>query len=206
MNQVIGRWRRTLALKRLWLIHTYPFHWAHKPLCARFRRDVVHVGRVHLCRSCLLAYTGIAIAIAAWVWNPAWLRAHGLLSFSVLATATVILSLPLWYKRWPRPMRDLLRFSMGLAIPLCGYVLLNLHFITGVVGAVGLAAFWRVYLALRRRRRLESCAGCLELGPQSICSGYRQQAEYLRAYEQQATEWVMANDTEGPNEFRATTN
>ncbi len=198
MSRVIGRWQRTLALKRLWLTHAYPFYWAHKPLCGRFRQDVVRVGHVHLCRSCLLAYTGMAVGIATCVGNPTWLQVYGVLVFSVLATATVLLSLPLWYKRWPRPMRDVLRFSMGLTIPLCGYVLFSGHIVTGIVGAVVLVAFWRFYLTLRRARRLESCAGCSELGTQSICSGYCMQAGQLRVYEEKATAWVMAHETGCP--------
>ncbi len=198
MNGIVGRWRRTLALTRLRLVHAYPFHWAHKPLCVRFRQDVVRIGHVHLCRSCLLAYTGMAIGVATWIGNPAWLQTHATLFLSVLATLTVFLSFPLWYKRWPRTMRDVLRFSMGLTIPLCGYVLFNSHVVTGVVGAVGLLAFWRIYLNLRRQRRLESCAGCPELGMESVCSGYQIQADHLRSYEQEATEWVMAHETPGP--------
>jgi hypothetical protein len=193
MNGFISQSQRALALKRLWLAHTYSFNWAHKPLCDRFRRDVVRIGHVYLCRSCLLAYAGIFAGTAACFWNPPWLRMHSVLVLAMLASTTVFLSSPLWYKRWPRSMRDVLRFSMGLTVALCGYVLFTGHIITGIVGIVVLAAFWRTYMAQRQKRRLESCGGCTELGNSTVCSGYLQQTQHLRLYEEKATEWVMTN-------------
>ena len=193
MNVFSYKWRSALALKWLWLVHVYAFNWAHKPLCDRFRHDVVRIGHVHLCRSCLLAYAGILAGVAASIAAPSFLQTHGATVFVSIATATILFSLPFWYKRWPRCLRDVLRFCMGLSIALCGCLLVSGQIVVGIVGAIGLATFWRTYLALRRRRRLHSCAGCPELNGRHICSGFQSQTECLRTYEEKATRWILAN-------------
>ena len=38
-------------MKWLWLRHSWTFNWAHKPLCERYARDVLRIGRFHVCRS-----------------------------------------------------------------------------------------------------------------------------------------------------------
>ena len=198
MNDVVRRWRTAIVLKGLWLAHVYPFNWAHKPLCERFRRDVIRVGHVHLCRSCFLVYASIAITLALAAWNPVWLQAGAVWIFTALGTTTIAFSMPHWYKRWPRVMRDVLRYSMGATMVLCGYVLATGHFVAGIAGTVALITFWRFYLALRRGRRLASCDGCLELGSHGICSGYRWQAQCTRAYEEKATAWLLGHETGCP--------
>lgn len=197
MNEVLHKWRSALALKWLWLVHVYPFNWAHKPLCDRFCHDVVRIGHVHLCRSCLLAYVGILAGVVASIAAPSFLQTHGATVFAPIAATTILFSLPFWYKRWPRRLRDVLRFCMGLSIALCGCLLVSGQILVGMAGAIALAVFWRTYLTLRRRRRMQSCAGCPELGGQRICSGFQFQAECLRAYEQKATQWILANTAAG---------
>ena len=57
-----------LRLKWMWLRHTHPFNWAHKPLCSRFQSGVLQIGKLHVCRSCLFAYCGIVLgSITAFV-------------------------------------------------------------------------------------------------------------------------------------------
>ena len=189
----LSNWRLRLRLKWLWLLHAYPFHWAHKPLCERFQQDVLRIGGVHLCRSCVLAYLGLGLAAAGSFFAHAWLqpRVSGL--FIGWGAVTVLLSLPLWYKRWPRWFRDLLRFSMGAVLALWGYLLITGHWAVGCGGGLALAAFWVFYRALRKKRKLHACDGCPEFGQPKVCSGYTLQAERMRNFEEQATELVMQN-------------
>ena len=52
-----------LRMKGLWLKHAYTFLWAHKPLCDKFAGDVLKLGPIHLCRSCVCAYGGIGFGL-----------------------------------------------------------------------------------------------------------------------------------------------
>ncbi len=185
--------RSRTGLKWLWLRHAYPFYWAHKPLCERFRGDVLRIGRLYLCRSCTMAYLGLGVGMLLCVlWrNP--LKEVGAALFLALAAVTVALSLPTWYRHWPRRMRDVLRFALGGTIALCAYLLLWDQVLAGLAGTAVLAAFWRAYMILRRPRRLDACTGCPELLDDAICTGFTFQAEHVRRYEEAATRRMIAS-------------
>ena len=184
------QFRTWLGLKWIWLRNYYPFAWAHKPLCERFRHDVIRLGHVHLCRSCCLAYVGVFGALLAIVLLPtlqSWLRSV----FLVGGFLTVLFSLPVWYKRWPRVVRDVLRFSMGAMLACGGMLCFYGDWLVGGVGMLVMAAFWKLYLHQRAKRKLHSCQGCEEYGRDEICSGYTFQADCIRQYEEQATDLVQ---------------
>lgn len=189
---LFGRWRSWLSWKWLWLSHVYPFYWAHKPLCERFRRDVLRIGRIHFCRSCTMAYAGIALGILLCVSFREPLRDVAPAGFAALAGVTLALSFPVWYRRWTRPMRDVLRGMMGGTIALCGYLLLWGAPLPGLIGVAVLALFWRGYLAVRGSYRLKVCAGCPHLQENAICPGFALQAERIRRYEEKATDLLLA--------------
>lgn len=198
MIGLLSRGRLRLGLYWLWLRYAYPFHWAHKPLCERFHRDVLRIGGVHLCRSCTMAYLGLAggAVLCALSWQS--LDQIGAALFITLATLTIFLSLPTWYRRWPRPMRDILRLAMGVTIALCAYLLLSGQLLVGLLGALTLATFWKAYLVLRRSSRLNACSGCPELRDNAICSGFALQAERARCYEVAATERIVGSGYRPP--------
>lgn len=198
MTGRLGPWRTRFALAKLRLRHTYRFRWAHKPLCDRFRRDVFRFANVTVCRSCTMVYAGLAGGVVAcllfrYVLSPVapWL-------LLVLGGGTVVGSLPWWYRCWPRSARDILRFSLGLTIALCGYLILSGHLLPGLAGVVVLAGFHKIYMTLRRARRLRACDGCPDLQEVGICPGYREQADHVRQYEIEATELLLANGLEPP--------
>lgn len=179
-----------LRLKGLWLKWSFPFLWAHKPLCDRFAEDRIRLGGIHLCRSCLCAYgglfLGVGLALLAPLQGPGVLIAYGAVLPSVL-----LLSWPTLYKKWPRSVRDLLRCAGGALIPVSAALCLSPHFWAGLPGLLLIAAFWIAYFRQRKRRKLKACNGCAELGTDRICSGFALQAERIRRYEREATELVM---------------
>ncbi len=190
---MIGRWRRQLAWRWLWLSYVYPFYFAHKPLCERFRRDVLRVGHVHVCRSCTLVYAGIVgVGVLCWPFRGP-LRDLSVGLFLVLAGGTLALSFPAWYKYWPRPMRDVLRFALGGLIALCGFLLVSGHFVMGLAAAAGLLATWKMFMILRNRQSACRCGGCPRLSAKRICPGYALQASIIRQYEEAATELLTAS-------------
>jgi hypothetical protein len=174
----------------LWIRHSYRFRWAHRPLCSRFRDGVLRIGQVHLCRSCVCAYSGIVVAALACLLVPA-VRASALPLLCYLMLPTLAFSMPQLYKRCPRWARDGLRFSMGLCISLCFCILLMGKLMVSVLCAGILLLFWRIYFVMRRNRRAQACNACSELG--GICTGCHLQADAVRAYEAEATQLLLAS-------------
>jgi len=112
-------------------------------------------------------------------------------ALAVLAAVTVSLSLPVLYRRWPRGMRDVLRFAAGLIPGLCGLTAWQGNVAVASVAALTMCVFWIVYIRLRGGRRSGMCDGCPELHAAGICSGYAKQAISIRDYEHAATQLVM---------------
>ena len=187
-----ARCRSWLSLKWLWLSHVYPFYWAHHPLCQRFGRDVLRIGRMHLCRSCVMVYAGLALGVLLCAVFRRPLRDVAPLVFAALAGVTLAFCFPVWYKIWSRPMRDVLRAMMGGTIALCGYLLLCGSLASGLIGMAVLGASYKGYLVLRRWYRMKACAGCRQLRQNQVCPGFALQAERIRQHEQKATDLLIA--------------
>ena len=173
----------------LWLRHSYRFRWAHRPLCPRFDAGVLRIGNLHLCRSCACAYGGVLCGLSLLFFDTTRVGIVPLLLG--LMILTIGLSLPSLYQRLSRPVRDVIRFSMGLCIALCAGALLTGNVLVSVACGCTLALFWRAYFVMRRRRRAEACEACPELGQGDICTGCRVQADAIRAYEVEATQLLM---------------
>jgi len=192
MSGALTRWRLWLGLKWLWVRWYYPFNWAHKPLCDRFRHDVLRLGHVRICRSCTMVYAGLAATLVLGgvfrpqlgVWGPTVLLAIG--------AVTLAMSAPRWYNRWPRAIRDVLRFALGAVIALCCWMPLVGQWFLGPLAAGVLWGFWRWYFRQRGGRKAQCCNGCSELGRDRICSGFAWQAARIREFEENATD-LLAN-------------
>lgn len=181
--------RDRLGLKLLWLGHAWSFNWAHKPLCGRFREDVLRLGRLNLCRSCACAWGGILLAAAALaVFSP--VSGTFLVAYLVALGVVLGLSLPPLYKRLPRVLRDLLRMGGGGFLVVGAYVTLFVNVPAGLAALAAVIAFWWMYFKIRKRRKLHECDGCPELAEETVCSGFALQVEHVRRYEQAATELV----------------
>ncbi|MCD6392923.1 MAG: hypothetical protein J7M40_05400 [Planctomycetes bacterium] len=83
-------------------------------------------------------------------------------------------------------MRDILRFASGLSIAFYLGLVFTGYVAIGIIGAVLMSAFWKVYLHLRADRKLRACQACKQLKNGQICSGFAYQAEHIRRYEQAA--------------------
>ena len=178
--------RDRIALRLLWLRHAWKFNWAHKPLCERFHGEVLRVGALHVCRSCTFLYAGLIAAGIAGILRPEAIAGRPCLFAGVLA-GVALLSAPPFYKKWPRPVRDLLRFGAGALIPAGFIVLVHGSLILGAAGLLLLWIHWRVYLRRRRERRARACEGCSDLTAGTVCPGFRMQADAARAYEHAAS-------------------
>ena len=177
-------------LKWLWLRHTHTFNWAHKPLCDRFKPGVLRIGKLHVCRSCLFAYSGMLIGgIAALVYST-FIVTMRLPWLACILAPVIILSYPRLYKRLSRFIQDGLRFAMGVLLGFIPFFLIYRNFASALLCIVVMFAFWRFYFHQRRLRKRQACEGCPELNLPEICSGFQQQAAAIRLYEIEATDFM----------------
>lgn len=174
----------------LWTRCSAPFRWAHKPLCRRFRHDVLRVGPFYVCRSCLFLYTGLLVVGGLGLISSHADRLFGLPAFLALLAPTLAGSIPRLYASLHRRSRDLLRFASGALIAMAAGMILRGQWAVGAACGLALAAFWQIYFRQRRARKRRECDGCPELDGKSVCSGYAFQANRIRAFERAATDCV----------------
>lgn len=179
-------------LKVLWLSKTYPFLWAHKPLCGTYREDVLRIRGVHLCRSCVFSYLGIVCGALLPLLFPASWGKYGTLILPVTTLIVLPFSYPVLYKRLPRPCRDLVRLMLGIVPPLVIWTALGNQIVLALCVLLLSCIFWKIYFRQRQRRKLASCESCNEYSADTICSGYVMQAGRIREYEEEATEYLLA--------------
>lgn len=180
---------RKIHLKILWLRYTYPFLWAHKPLCERFQQDTFQVKSIRICRSCCLLYAGI-LSSALLGYFKLYEIPPGVLF--VVTSAVLLLSVPHIYRFYPRPVRDILRFLLGAALASTLLFFFSKALFVGVIGTFLLLVIRAVLQRQRAILKSKACQGCEELSLQGICSGFVLQAERIRRYETKATEYVMS--------------
>ena len=182
--------RTRLVLVWLWWRHTYTFNVAHKPLCGRFKDNVLRFGRVHVCRSCTLLYASAAATVIVLV--SVELPETALVPFFYgLFVAVLLLSYPPLYERFPRPAKDAVRCATGSVMALMVAFFTGGHYWLGLLNVALFVAGYRFCLNEYKRWKLRACDGCSDLGRGEICRGYRSQAHGIRAYEAAAEEYVI---------------
>lgn len=188
-----------IRLKWMWLNHTHTFNWAHKPLCARFKVGVLHIGKLYLCRSCLFAYVGILMCVIAATVYPTLIVNMKLTWFLLVLVPVIILSYPRLYKRLHRVIQDVLRLGMGVLIGFLPFLLIHSNFFCGITCIVVMGVFWRIYFHQREIRKLHACDGCPELNIPETCSGFQHQSHAIRLYEIEATDLLYRTGRGFPN-------
>lgn len=181
---IVGARYRALRLR-----HDWWYRWAHDPLCDRLGGGVLKIGKLRLCRSCVVMYSGVAAGAAVAVTNPLLgaTSAAPRVWLGGAATASVA-SLPQTYGNFGRPAKDGVRFFTGvLGGGLLTFVTARQWQRFAVIAAVA-ATGYRVLTQARAKAKASACDGCPELHEPGICSGYAQQAVSLRGYEHAASE------------------
>lgn len=189
-----------IRLKWMWLRHTHTFNWAHKPLCDRFKHGVLSIGKLHVCRSCLLAYSGILIGVITALIHPTLIANMKLIWLLFVLLPVIALSYPRLYKSLPRFIQDALRLGMGVLVGFLPFLLIYRNFLCGITCVVVMGVFWRIYFHQRQKRKMHACDGCPELNLPEICSGFQQQTAAIRLYEIEATEMVYRSGRGIPTE------
>ena len=180
-------------LKWLWLEKSYHFRWAHKPLCNHFKKDIILLGNMYLCRSCVFTYFGIFVGTGFTIFSK--ISSYNISIFLVALLLIILpLSHPVIYKKTPRLLKDMLRLNLGIMISFSILLLLYYQKITLPLVIIGISIpFCKAYYQKRSTRKIKFCEECSEYQTESICSGYYMQANLIREYEDKATEFLYGN-------------
>ncbi|HXN41422.1 MAG TPA: hypothetical protein VN918_06510 [Myxococcaceae bacterium] len=154
------------------------FHrFAHHPLCHRYAKEVIAIGRRHrICRGCTFAILGLGCGLLA-----GWALQLRVADGYVVGTAAVLLGAS-GLRRLPKSATRLIpAFGLGWAS-------------TGSVGCALLAAGITAAAVLGYRRRgpyRGPCVSCPELGAR-VCSGFSPIVHRERAFQRLARKWMTA--------------
>ena len=142
----------SLYNKFLFIKYNYWHMFAHKPLCEKYKSDVIKIKKMYLCRSCSFLYLGLLFGV--FVKTTA-------LFFVVTLTLTCLLSSGKIYKTFNRKFRDVLRFSLGFLLINTLYFLASLD-IAGFYGVSIILFSRQFYYKKRKSRKLKECSNCHE--------------------------------------------
>ncbi len=181
---------------RLKLKHCYWFYLAHKPLCHPFQHDLIKIGHCYICRSCSWVYIAMTTIIVAYYLSDLYniyITPDLIWTYTLtISLYTLILSFPKLYHYCSRAFRDVIRFSLGLTIGLNLLLWLTIPSVKVLMLTSVLLISRYYYPRLRQSQSPDVCQHCPEYNQTQICSGFRQQAQAIRCYEQQATEYLLA--------------
>lgn len=155
-------------------------------MCSRFQEDVLRIGHVFLCRSCVCLYTGL-LSVALFCFFIGISNKVASVFLVVLLIPTLCGSMPRHYKRFPRCCRDVLRIAVGACLALCANLLLQAQLWLSVPVVFVLFVTWKIYRSQRAVRKAHACDSCHEMNSRGVCRGFIQQAHAVRLYEERAT-------------------
>ena len=188
MRQLLLRWRYGALRPR----HDWWYRWAHDPLCDRLGSDVLAIGKLRLCRSCIVMYAGMASGAIVATTQPV-VGAARFAPHVWAGTAAVVAgaSIPQVYGPLPRPAKDAVRFGAGILVGIVPAFARARRWHAFVGLAATAAVAYRVLSLARVKNKATACEGCPELHAEGICSGFSQQAVSMRAYERAASDIAM---------------
>lgn len=170
-----------------WRAHAF-HRYAHHPLCAAYRPEMLRVGRAWLCKGCTFAVLGGFGGLAAGALLPAFpLRPLVMVAAVALACVGVVFG-----AAW---VRGLGKVGTRLAPSLmAGFLViqgLRIHSLAGLLLALGAGGALPVaILAYRRRGPWRGpCESCPEREAR-LCSGFRRQFRRERAFRRVANRFV----------------
>jgi len=164
----------------------HAFHrFAHHPLCGAYRGEVVALGRLRLCKGCLLAGLGLALGLGGALAVPP-------LSLGAAAGLALLDAAWAWALARLRPGKALSRFLPGLLLGFAFAAALRTGRPWGLALAAGVALVPVLFIRAYRRRGpfRAPCATCPERSLGTACSGYAAQARRERAFGRLAARWM----------------
>ncbi|WP_306599639.1 hypothetical protein [Geothrix sp. 21YS21S-2] len=157
------------------------FHrFAHHPLCAAYRGEVVALGRMRVCKGCLLTGMGFVAGTGAGLLAPSGSLWALMASWGVLLLLLTRGRPSKWLSRFLPAALGTFLAVRGLRSGPAGW---------GVALAVlaGFFAFWRHYR--HRGPDRQACNACPELAGPTVCSGFRPIARREKAFRRMTGGW-----------------
>jgi hypothetical protein len=175
----------------------HAFHrFAHHPLCAAYRGEILQIGqRTRVCRGCLLSWAGAGAGAAAGFLirlpSPRALGAALALA-AILAAAWMVARARGLGRKTSKWLSRFAPFACAGALAAAG---VRSGTALGACAAVATAAL--VALGLRTYRRLGPdrgpCLACPESGKARACSGLRHAVRAELAFQRLAGRWLQAS-------------
>jgi len=157
---------------------------AHKPLCDKFKNDTIVLNnKIYLCKSCFCFYLGI---LSSFLFINLSLNINYLLLLSVLIA---IFSYPKLYANNNRPIRNILRFSLGFFNTLLILNLIKIKLLYSIIYFTLCFLLKTIYG--RARKKVDICLNCSELNIKKACSGYQKQTQALLQIEEELSDFIM---------------
>ena len=141
-----------LFLKALWLKKTHSFYWAHKPLCEKYKEDLLRIKNIHVCRSCCFVYLGVILSSLFLVFAGSFPTGYGAILLPASLSVTLLLSHPRIYKRLARKLRDGCRFAVGVILVAALNALFHGQILPALAVIFPSAIAWKIYYQQRGKR------------------------------------------------------
>ncbi|MCA9400593.1 MAG: hypothetical protein KC713_03130 [Candidatus Omnitrophica bacterium] len=165
-----------------WWKSFIPVIFAHKPLCRFFQKDLLRIGPVHLCRSCVLLYLSMVLTVPAiLIFQSRFLANQA--GWVIFVFAVLFISYPKWYHHYSRFFRDVLRLALGAVLPSIIVLAVFQQWLTSSLLCCLLMGFKWIYSHESRKLQQKVCEGCPEYHDQGICSGFQLKSQRMRQYE-----------------------
>jgi len=167
------------------LIIFLPVLFAHKPICASFKKDLFCVKGIYFCRSCCFLVLGFFSAILSVIFfELVFYKLYIYLSI-FLSGIIFIFSHPQIYETLPRPIKDYLRFFLGWTIANFLFLLIfkKLFLFLGIAAFLWILKI--IYSGIRSKMIDKACYKCEECYEDKLCTGFLPKAELMKKYEDQ---------------------
>lgn len=180
----------------LWIRASYPFRWAHHPLCNRFSQDVFRfkfpfLSIIYVCRSCVFFYLGFLLGLIFNLFEG--YRNLVPYIFILFCVLFIPLSFPTIYGRLSRPIKDFLRLGLGWTCSLViSFVFIDMWWLSIILVLIFLFLYY-IFGKYRQVAKSDQCVGCVELDNESPCSGFKFQVSKVREYEDKSTELFISS-------------
>ena len=172
----------------LWYKHFIiflPVFFAHKPICASFRKDLFCIKGIYVCRSCSFLLLGFFSGILSIFFFD--LAQYKLYVYSSIFFSGIvfIFSYPQTYEILSRFIKDWLRFFLGWTLANFLFLFIFKKFFLFFGMAALLLVLRIIYAGKRSKIKDKACDKCKEFYEDKLCSGFLLKAKLMKKYEDQ---------------------
>lgn len=171
-----------LRYQLLVIKHCYKYLLVHKPLCDKYKDNTLLLfNKIYICRGCFYIYLGIFLSITA----NTFIHSNYINYLLFFIPLVILLSYPKIYKKFPRLIKDFIRFFGGVIIAQSFIFSIKINLVSGLFILVVIFLFNNFFNTIRKNKAHNACINCPEYKENKICSGYSEQIEKIRLVEEE---------------------